>query len=113
MSESAVVAKDHASGTFGKSTTWQRTYMRQAEIADLAVAILGVIVAVGVRFGDHVSNNKAPQDVTVVRTGPDSDKLMRGPQEPELRRGRKYLAAYIGVMGPQEALTLLCGPPTW
>ena len=52
MSESEVVTKDHASGRFGKSTTWQRTYVRQAAGADLAVAIFRVIVAVGVRFGD-------------------------------------------------------------
>jgi glycosyltransferase involved in cell wall biosynthesis len=52
-------------------------------------------------------SGKAPQDVTVVRTGPDPDKLRRGPQEPELRRGRKYLAAYIGVMGPQDGVDIV------
>ena len=45
-------------------------------------------------------SGKAPADVTVVRTGPDPDKLKRGPEDPELRRGRKFLAAYLGVMGP-------------
>jgi glycosyltransferase involved in cell wall biosynthesis len=50
---------------------------------------------------------KAPGDVTVVRTGPDPDKLSRGPQHPELRRGRRFLAAYIGVMGPQDGVDIV------
>jgi glycosyltransferase involved in cell wall biosynthesis len=52
-------------------------------------------------------SGKAPADVTVVRTGPDPDKLKRGSEEPGLRRGRKYLAAYIGVMGPQDGVDIV------
>ena len=52
-------------------------------------------------------SGKEPADVTVVRTGPDPDKLQRGePDEPE-RRGRKFLAAYIGVMGPQDGVDIV------
>jgi glycosyltransferase involved in cell wall biosynthesis len=47
---------------------------------------------------------RAPADVTVVRTGPDPERLRRGPAYPELRRGRRFLAAYIGVMGPQDGV---------
>ena len=42
--------------------------------------------------------------MTIVRTGPDPDRLRRGPAHPELRRGRRFLAAYIGVMGPQDGV---------
>jgi glycosyltransferase involved in cell wall biosynthesis len=52
-------------------------------------------------------SGKAPADVTVVRTGPDPDKLKRGPADPGLRRGRRYLAAYIGVMGPQDGVDIV------
>ena len=52
-------------------------------------------------------SGKAPADVTVVRTGPDPDKLKRGAAEPELRRGRRFLAAYIGVMGPQDGVDIV------
>jgi len=45
-----------------------------------------------------------PADVTVVRTGPDAEKLRRGSAYPERRRGRRHLAAYIGVMGPQDGV---------
>ena len=52
-------------------------------------------------------SGKAPADVTVVRTGPDPAKLKRGPGDPELRRGRRHLAAYIGVMGPQDGVDIV------
>jgi glycosyltransferase involved in cell wall biosynthesis len=52
-------------------------------------------------------SGKAPADVTVVRTGPDPEKLSRGPQDPEQRRGHRFLAAYIGVMGPQDGVDIV------
>jgi glycosyltransferase involved in cell wall biosynthesis len=52
-------------------------------------------------------SGKDPADVTVVRTGPDPAKLRRGQADPSLRRGRKFLAAYIGVMGPQDGVDIV------
>ena len=52
-------------------------------------------------------SGKDPADVTVVRTGPDPDKLKRGEPVPALRRGRQHLAAYIGVMGPQDGVDIV------
>jgi glycosyltransferase involved in cell wall biosynthesis len=52
-------------------------------------------------------SGKSPADVTVVRTGPDPDFLQRGPEDPEQRRGRRFLAAYIGVMGPQDGVDIV------
>jgi glycosyltransferase involved in cell wall biosynthesis len=50
---------------------------------------------------------KPPGEVTVVRTGPDPERLKRGPAHAELKRGRRYLAAYIGVMGPQDGVDIV------
>jgi glycosyltransferase involved in cell wall biosynthesis len=52
-------------------------------------------------------SGKPAADVTVVRTGPDPERLVRGEARPELRRGRRYLAAYIGVMGPQDGVDIV------
>jgi glycosyltransferase involved in cell wall biosynthesis len=52
-------------------------------------------------------SGKPSADVTVVRTGPDPERLRRGEAEPELRRGRRFLAAYIGVMGPQDGVDIV------
>jgi glycosyltransferase involved in cell wall biosynthesis len=48
-----------------------------------------------------------PDGVTVVRTGPDPDKLKAVAAIPSLRRGRPYLAAYLGVMGPQDGVDIV------
>jgi glycosyltransferase involved in cell wall biosynthesis len=49
---------------------------------------------------------KRADEVTVVRTGPDLRRLRPGKAEPELRRGRRFLVAYIGVMGPQDGVDI-------
>ena len=48
-----------------------------------------------------------PDRVTVVRTGPDPDRLRPAEVVPALRRGRAHLAAYIGVMGPQDGVDIV------
>jgi glycosyltransferase involved in cell wall biosynthesis len=48
-----------------------------------------------------------PDRVTVVRTGPDPRRLKRVDVDPNLRRGRKHLVAYIGVMGPQDGVDIV------
>lgn len=42
--------------------------------------------------------------VTVVRTGPDPDRLQRVAADESLRRGHRFLVTYIGVMGPQDGV---------
>jgi glycosyltransferase involved in cell wall biosynthesis len=50
---------------------------------------------------------KRPEDVTVVRNGPDPDRMTRGTADPEQRRGRRHLVTYIGVMGPQDGVDIV------
>jgi glycosyltransferase involved in cell wall biosynthesis len=50
---------------------------------------------------------KRVNEVTVVRTGPDLRRLQAGEADPELRRGRRFLVAYIGVMGPQDGVDIV------
>lgn len=45
--------------------------------------------------------------VHVVRSGPKLDRLKIIPPVPELKKGRKYLVGYVGVMGAQEGIDLL------
>jgi len=52
-------------------------------------------------------SGKRAADVTVVRTGPDPKRLKPGEADPGLRRGRRFLAAYIGVMGPQDGVDIV------
>lgn len=50
---------------------------------------------------------KKPEDVFVVRSGPDLSRVKRVPSNPDLRNGRDFLVGYVGVMGDQEGIDLL------
>ena len=48
-----------------------------------------------------------PERVFVVRSGPSLERLKIVPPDESLKRGRKYLVGYVGVMGRQEGIDLL------
>ncbi len=47
------------------------------------------------------------QKVFVVRSGPDLTRLKQVPPNPALKKGRRFLVGYVGVMGKQEGIDLL------
>ena len=49
----------------------------------------------------------APERVFVVRSGPSLERLRVVPPDESLRKGRRYLVGYVGVMGRQEGIDLL------
>lgn len=49
---------------------------------------------------------KQSAEVTVVRTGPNPDKMKPVPAVADLRRSRRYLVVYLGVMGAQDGVDL-------
>ncbi|NMN96671.1 glycosyltransferase family 4 protein [Antrihabitans stalactiti] len=46
----------------------------------------------------------APDKVTVVRSAPDLSRFLQREPDPSLRGGKPFLAAYLGVMGPQDGV---------
>ena len=48
-----------------------------------------------------------PAKVFVVRSGPSLERMKVIPPDESLKRGRKYLVGYVGVMGKQEGIDLL------
>jgi len=48
-----------------------------------------------------------PERVFVVRSGPSLERLKIQPPVPALKRGRKHLVGYVGVMGRQEGIDYL------
>jgi glycosyltransferase involved in cell wall biosynthesis len=49
----------------------------------------------------------SPTGVTVVRTGPDLATLRRSTAQPSVTRTKSHVAAYLGVMGPQDGVELV------
>lgn len=45
-----------------------------------------------------------PDRVTVVRSAPDLSRFTPVPPQDDLRRGKRFLACYLGVMGPQDGV---------
>jgi len=78
------------------------------------------------RSADHViSTNESYREVavgrgcvpaervTVVRTGPDPDRLRRTEPNKSWLDGRKHLVTYLGVMGPQDGVDLAVQCADW
>jgi glycosyltransferase involved in cell wall biosynthesis len=52
-----------------------------------------------------ISRGKVPGNrVQVVRSAPDLSKFVPVPAKDELKKGKPYLACYLGVMGPQDGV---------
>jgi glycosyltransferase involved in cell wall biosynthesis len=52
----------------------------------------------------RIRGGKRPDDVFVVRSAPVVERFHEVPVEPELKQGKPYLLAYLGVMGPQDGV---------
>ncbi|QKV76602.1 glycosyltransferase family 4 protein [Amycolatopsis sp. Hca4] len=52
----------------------------------------------------RIRGGKKPEDVFVVRSAPVVERFHEVPAEPELKKGKPYLLAYLGVMGPQDGV---------
>ncbi|WP_439374657.1 glycosyltransferase family 4 protein [Bradyrhizobium sp. DASA03120] len=50
---------------------------------------------------------RRPEDVFVVRSGPDLARVKARAPNPSWRFGRRFLVGYVGVMGAQEGIDLL------
>jgi glycosyltransferase involved in cell wall biosynthesis len=68
-------------------------------MADAVICTNGSYRAVATGRG-----GRAEQDVFVVRNGPDLDRFRPVDPDPALRRGRRHLIGYLGIMGPQDGV---------
>lgn len=50
--------------------------------------------------------NKKQNEVKIVRSGPNPDRLYKIDPDPKILGSHKYLLAYIGVMGPQDRVDI-------
>jgi glycosyltransferase involved in cell wall biosynthesis len=70
--------------------------------ADMVISTNESYKAIAIERG-----GKSPRDVFVVRSGPDLTRIRPVPPNPALKKGRRHLVGYIGVMGKQEGIDLL------
>jgi len=68
-------------------------------MADVSLATNGSYARVAVERG-----GMDPEDVFVVRNGPDLTRFRPVAADPAWRRGRAHLISYLGIMGPQDGV---------
>jgi glycosyltransferase involved in cell wall biosynthesis len=70
--------------------------------SDVVMSTNGSYKEIAVRRG-----GLAPNDVFVVRNGPDLETFKPVPPRPELKYGKPFLVGYVGTMSIQEGLDIL------
>jgi glycosyltransferase involved in cell wall biosynthesis len=67
--------------------------------ADVVISTNGSYAAVATGRG-----GRDPEDVFVVRNGPDLERFRPVEPDPELRHGKRHLIGYLGIMGAQDGV---------
>ena len=91
---------------FGRRDRWYRLLCRLERwtfaTADVSIATNESYRRIAIERG-----GMSPSRVFVVRSGADLSRVRLVPPRDELRRGKRHLVGYVGVIGKQEGLDLL------
>jgi glycosyltransferase involved in cell wall biosynthesis len=78
---------------------WERLTFK---VADVSIATNESYRRIAIERG-----GMPPENVFVVRSGPSLERLKILPAAPALKKGRRFLVGYVGVMGQQEGIPYL------
>src|SRR5579871_620400 len=81
--------------------------LRWAERLTFATANISIATNESYRKIAIERGRMKPEDVFVVRSGPNLARVRVQPPSPEFKRGRAFLVGYVGVIGQQEGIDLL------
>jgi len=91
---------------FGRRGPWHRLLLALERLsfrcADISIATNESYRRIAIERG-----GMAPERVFVVRSGPSLERLKILPPDHSLKRGRRHLVGYVGVMGAQEGIGYL------
>ena len=84
-------------------------YKAQLWLEKLTFRFSTVVMATNNSYREIAINrgDKDPEDVFVVRNGPDLATFTLVPPNPALKYGKRYLVGYVGTMSVQEGLDIL------
>jgi glycosyltransferase involved in cell wall biosynthesis len=84
-------------------------YKVQVLLEKLTYRFSDVVMATNESYKSLAINrgHLAPEDVFVVRNGPDLETFKAVPPNPALKHGRTYLVGYVGTMSDQDGLDIL------
>ncbi len=91
---------------FGRRGFFHRTLLLCEQLtfrlADISIATNNSYQEIAVERG-----RMKPENVFVVRSGPDLERMQIMEPVPALKHGKQYLVGYVGVMGKQEGIEYL------
>jgi glycosyltransferase involved in cell wall biosynthesis len=92
---------------FGGTRSVYFGLLRMLELATYRAA--DMVISTNVSYKEHASTvGRFPEDdIFVVRSGPKASLMTPVEPQPALRRGRKFLVCYLGVMAPQDGVDYL------
>jgi glycosyltransferase involved in cell wall biosynthesis len=72
----------------------------------LTYRLADIVIATNESYRDAAleRGRKAPGQVFVVRSAPDLSRFAGGTPDPTLKKGKRHLLCYLGVMGPQDGV---------
>ena len=81
-------------------------YAAMVLLERVTYALADVVVATNESYRQAAltRGRKRPEQVLVVRSAPDLDRLRPVAPEPQLKQGKPHLLCYLGVMGPQDGV---------
>jgi glycosyltransferase involved in cell wall biosynthesis len=84
-------------------------YKAQTWLEKLTYMSSDVVMATNESYGRIAINRGKldPNDVFVVRNGPDLEKFRLAPEQPRLKYGKRFLIGYVGTISVQEGLDIL------
>jgi glycosyltransferase involved in cell wall biosynthesis len=94
---------------FSKFGTQGFLYKVQVLLEKLTYRFSDVVMATNASYKDLAitRGHIAPEDVFIVRNGPDLETFKAVPPNPALKRGKDYLVGYVGTMSDQDGLDIL------
>lgn len=91
---------------FGRSDGLLFTGLRVLERATYLVADHVISTNQWYREIALTRGRRRPESVTVVRNGPDLQRMRRRPPRPELKNGKQLLCCFLGVIEPHDGVDL-------
>lgn len=109
LSGAALVFDQHDIGPELYETKYERqdVFYRGLVWAERATfAAADVVISTNQTYRDIAlgRGHKSPEDVFIVRNGPDLARFVEMPPDPAYKRGREFLVGYVGTMGEQEGI---------
>jgi glycosyltransferase involved in cell wall biosynthesis len=94
---------------FSKFGTHGFLYKVQVLLERLTYRFSDVVMATNASYKDLAitRGHIAPEDVFIVRNGPDLETFKAVPSNPALKYGKDYLVGYVGTMSDQDGLDIL------